>query len=93
MDNLTSNAMLAKAAGMSYGQWKALQPPQEPKEKELPEGWVKCEYCGKPFKKQHGKRFCDIVCRQENYESRAKVMREDYYLRCKKKGDEHGKVY
>ena len=79
MDNLAREAMLARQAGMSYGKWKALQPPQEERPKELPKGWKKCECCGKPFKMRQGKRFCEIDCRTKAYEARRRIMNADYY--------------
>ena len=83
MDNVIREAMLAKQAGMSYGQWKALQPVVEV-EKTIPEGWSPCEYCGKPFKNARNKRFCDIGCRQEAYKPKTKVIRADYFQRVEK---------
>ena len=85
MDNIARNAMLAKQAGVSYGKWMAMQEPVKVTEKSIPEGWVKCECCGKPFKKSHGKRFCDIECRRKAYEAKAKVIHADYYRRTKAK--------
>ena len=66
MDKLTKDAIQAKQSGMSYGKWKAMQEPVEQK-KSLPEDWIKCEYCGKPFKPRYGKRFCDVYCRERAY--------------------------
>ena len=82
-DKLAQEATQAKASGLSYGQWKALQPRQESKTEELPEGWKRCEHCGKAFKRFRQKRFCDLDCRAQAYEARAKVMRADYNRRCK----------
>ena len=83
MDNLARNAMLAKQAGMSYGQWKALQPVVK-FEKTNPEGWATCEYCGKLFRKTKNKRFCDIGCRTDAYKPKATEKAADYYRRVKK---------
>ena len=83
--------MLAKKAGMPYGQWKATQPIVVADEYEIPEGWRKCEYCGKPFKKWSAKRFCDLDCRTKNYEAKAKVMRAEYNR--KRRAEGNGKVY
>lgn len=79
-DKLAQDVSKAIAAGMSYGKWKAMQEPVKV-EKEIPEGWRVCEYCGKPFKKKHGKRFCDMDCRQKAYlprynELKAESMRK-----------------
>lgn len=90
MDNLARNAMLARQAGMTYGKWKALHyNPDEnvpPKEKEvvIPEGWMVCERCGKPFKPTHRQRFCDFYCRTEAYKEQTMNM--------KQKGKQKGKA-
>lgn len=65
MDNLARDAMLANRSGVSYGKWKSQNPNTAPVQKEqvVPQGWKVCEHCGKPFKMQYGKRFCDINCR------------------------------
>lgn len=80
MDNLARNCMLAKQAGMSYGKWKALQPivPYEKKEV-IPEGWIKCEYCGNPFKPAPRQRFCEMYCRQQAYAERKLEKQREYY--------------
>lgn len=78
MDRLARNAMLAKQAGMSYGKWKAMQEPVKVDENYVPEGWRKCEYCGKAFKKANGKRFCDISCREKAYEPRYRERKLEY---------------
>lgn len=90
MDRLAMNAMLARQAGMSYGKWKAMQEPVQIVKPDCPEGWVKCEYCGKPFKKFGGKkRFCDIYCRERAYYEKGKVIKREYtrkYRERKKEG-------
>lgn len=64
MDNLARDVMLAKQAGMSYGQWKAMQPQQQAKQKALPEGHKKCIGCGKVFYTADKRQiYCDAVCR------------------------------
>ena len=78
MDNLARNAMLAKQAGMSYGKWKAMQPIVKVEQKPIPEGWRKCEYCGKPFKPVQGKRFCEMDCRKEAYRKRENAIKKEY---------------
>lgn len=78
MDNLAIETMLARKAGMSYGKRKALQPRKDQKEKTIPDGWAKCECCGKLFKKTPNKRFCDIGCRSEAYKARANAIKENY---------------
>jgi hypothetical protein len=81
MDRLARNAMLAKQAGMSYGKWKAMQPIVEVKEKPMPEGYRKCEYCGEPFPKKQGKRFCHDECRREAYRPRENAIQREYQRR------------
>ena len=71
MDNLDLCAGLAKKAGMSYGQWMALQAPKQYVRK-IPEGWKPCEWCGKYFKPGYGKKFCDINCRSEAYREKTR---------------------
>ena len=71
MDKLAKDARKAKQAGLSYGQWKAMQPRVTVKKQEIPDGWQACECCGKPFKpKGGGQRFCDIDCREKSYKAR-----------------------
>jgi hypothetical protein len=69
MDNLARCAMLAKQAGLSYGNWIAIYGEKEIKKKEepIPDGWKPCEWCGKPFRGMHNKRFCDMTCRVQAY--------------------------
>lgn len=79
MDNLARNAMLAKQAGLSYGQWKALQPivPIE-KKAESHEGWIKCGYCGKLFKPYNPQqKYCNYDCQKRDYyEKRSEYQRK-----------------
>ena len=83
MDNLARNAMLARQAGMSYGQWKALRPVVKV-EQTIQEGWKPCEWCGKHFAPKQGKRFCDDGCREEAYRTKAKAQHTDYCKRWRK---------
>ena len=68
MDSLTQNAIAAKKAGMSYGKWKALQKPVKI-QKTIPEGWLICQWCGKPFKPKSKRKpkFCDCFCQRQAY--------------------------
>ena len=91
MDNLAREAMIARQSGMTYGQWKASQPIVVTDEYEVPEGWRKCEYCGKLFKKHSSKRFCDLDCREKNYAPRLKVIKAENERKRRLKGN--GKVY
>ena len=65
MDKLTMDCAKAKAAGLSYGQWRALQKPEKV-EKGIPEGWRVCAYCGKPYKPttRRPQLYCEIYCRE-----------------------------
>lgn len=85
MDKLSRDMIQCKkdGFGVRYGAWKATQPKQESQEQELPDGWKLCEYCGKPFKKHKGMRYCDIECRTRAYEARAKVISAEYYRKKK----------
>ena len=79
MDKLSSDAMLARKAGMTYGKWKALQPVVK-FERKIPKDWKVCEFCGKAFMpNQKNQRFCDIGCRTDAYKPKAKAQYADYY--------------
>lgn len=49
MDQLTKDCIAARKAGMTYGKWKALQPPREmkPKQKAEKPSNKRCRVCGK----------------------------------------------
>lgn len=83
MDNLSRMAVLATNAGMSYGQWMALQgdtKPERTEEKELPDGWQKCEWCGAAFKLKtnKGKRFCDASCQRQANDTKRRKRNAEY---------------
>lgn len=63
-DKLSRDAAAAKAAGMSYGKWKAMQTPVKMVEKGIPEGWRICAYCGKAFKpkSKRPQLYCEVYC-------------------------------
>jgi hypothetical protein len=69
MDKLAHDAAAALAAGMSYGQWKALHPKTdaaELKDEEIPYGWKMCKYCGKYFRPtKGGQRYCEFQCQRD----------------------------
>lgn len=90
MSELSRDAMLARQAGMSYGKWRALQPPEVKKEKQTPEGWAECEQCGKLFRKQRTKRYCDFDCRRKAYAEREKALYAERYRRKKERMAENG---
>lgn len=68
-DKLAHEVSQAIAEGLSYGQWKAKQP-FVPYEAKIPDGWKRCERCGKPFKPMQAQRFCDIHCRELAYRAK-----------------------
>ena len=81
-DKLAIEAGMAKAAGMSYGKWKAMQQPEKV-EGAIPEGWLVCEHCGRVFKPKtkRPQKYCEVGCQREAWnlahkESNAKYMRE-----------------
>lgn len=69
-DMLAQEAAAALAAGMTYGKWKGLQYEQaknresQRREKEIPEGWLICQHCGKPFKPKTKRKqfYCEVSC-------------------------------
>ena len=73
-DRLSIDAYNARQAGMSYGQWKALQKPEKVEPK-IPEGWKECERCGRQFNTNRSdQRFCGFECqRVAYYEKRNKI--------------------
>ena len=84
MDSLARNAMLARQAGMTYGQWKSMQKPVKIVKK-IPEGWKRCKGCDVVFKPRNSKqRYCDIICRdthwretnKEKIRMKSKILRE-----------------
>ena len=91
MDNLAKDAAAAKAAGMSYGKWKAMQynPVVIKKKEEIPEGWKVCPHCKKPFKPNHGNKqiYCEVTCQREAQKERdiANGKRQECYRRWKEK--------
>ena len=79
MDKLAQEAAKAKAAGMSYGRWKAMQPVKTTKAvKKIPEGMKECPHCGRLFTPHNGKhKFCEPYCRIEaSFEKRREQKTE-----------------
>lgn len=75
MDNLTMNAIQCKAAGVSYGQWKAMHPVTRVIEAD---GLMEksCAYCGKRFKtKNKRKVFCCEECCQHGQAAKRAVKK------------------
>ena len=89
MDNLAKDMIKCKkdGFGVHYGKWKAMQPPVKiSKKKELPKGWKECPVCGKYFKPNNWQqRFCEVGCRDKNYESRRRELNLAYAMRDKER--------
>ena len=78
MDNLARDAAAARAAGMTYGKWKALQGEQPVPVKELPEGWQVCVFCGKPFKPSTRRKqlYCEAGCQKKAQDAKDKAKKD-----------------
>ena len=78
IDALAMDAVKAKEAGMSYGRWKAMQMVEE-KPKGIPEGWLVCQYCGKPFKPKTKRpmKYCELFCQQQASWERERLKKEE----------------
>lgn len=76
MDNLARNAMLARKAGMSYGQWKALQPNTREEREPIQKGRV-CLHCGKIFipKTNNNQKYCEFYCQNAAAQKRERERR------------------
>ena len=61
VDKLSFEAAQARAAGLSYGRWKAMQPPPTEEPIEL-RGLKLCKYCGEPFKPRTTQIYCNMDC-------------------------------
>ena len=75
-DQLALDAAAAKAAGLSYGKWRAMQE-QAKNETAIPEGWRVCEYCGKPYKptSRRPQKYCEPYCAQQAYYERVRKQK------------------
>lgn len=66
LDRLDIEAKKATDAGMSYGKWKALQPPDKPAPPPKPKYMTecKCKWCGKTFYQTDKRRrkYCSPEC-------------------------------
>lgn len=73
-DRLSRDAMAARAAGLSYGNYKALHPytgEWEPVEVELDDDRreLTCQFCGKTFLaygQEVRRKYCTDMCRQQS---------------------------
>lgn len=81
MDKLSSDARKARAAGMSYGQWKATQPIVKALPRKIPGGYrvQVCEHCGCEFmvSGERKRKFCSDDCRMRTYEKRQQQRRNE----------------
>lgn len=83
MDRLTTNAMLAKQNGMSYGQWMALHynpeafVPKQEKKEELGEFATTCINCGRVTMRKNFRTrlYCDAQCGAQ-YRARRRYQRQ-----------------
>lgn len=80
-NRLTSDAIAAKEAGMSYGQWKALHPNTEHITAMDDDKYVPCPNCGKPFIQKRNQKYCGAFCQQQYY---YRANNEKYRLKQKK---------
>ena len=76
---LSQDAAAARAAGTSYGKWKALQGEQPivPGKKSVPPGYKVCVHCGKLFLALGTtKLYCDASCSQRARNARRRKSKE-----------------
>ena len=78
MDQLTKDCIEARKAGMTYGKWKAMQPPKKTPDRveEEPSGKY-CRVCGK---------MIPLMSPRKVYCSNACMNRYSYYQARKSKG-------
>ena len=76
VDKIALDNAAALAAGMSYGKWKAMQEVKI-KPKEIPEGWLVCQHCGKAFKPKTKRptKYCEVFCQERASQAREKARR------------------
>ena len=83
-DRLSRDVMAAQAAGLSYGNYKALHPctgEDEPEEIVLDDDrrQLTCAYCGKVFvtnSRQANRLYCDDVCKQAAWTARSSARKQ-----------------
>jgi hypothetical protein len=68
--------------GCHYGAWYAATHPAEfdQRQKSLPDGWLVCKRCGKPFKPKTKRRqyYCEAVCQMEAQKQRDREKLASY---------------
>ena len=66
LDKLSLDMIECEKAGFGchYGAWKATQTKPVVIEKKIPDGWLICEYCGKPYKPKtkRPQKYCEATC-------------------------------
>ena len=81
LDKLSLDMIECEKAGYGchYGAWKATQSPVQI-EKKVPDGWLVCKNCGKPFKPKTKRKqlFCEIACQKEAYKEKYKEKKTEY---------------
>lgn len=77
-DKLAQDAAAAKAANMSYGNWKAMQTNPVKTKNEIPDGWRVCQYCGKPYKPKtkRPQLYCEAYCGYTARKERERIKRQ-----------------
>ena len=79
-DRLDREAKAASDAGLSYGKWKALQPPDKPAPPPKPKNKVErtCVRCGKTFYRSNKLcvKYCSPECQHEAKTEREKLYRQ-----------------
>ena len=72
------------------------QPVKIEKVEEIPDGWYKCQYCGKVFKPtiKRPQKFCDTVCREKSYSPNRKGQKAEYMreYRARKRAEVNGQT-
>lgn len=82
-DKLAQDAASAKAANMSYGNWKAMQTNPVKTKSEIPDGWLVCQYCGKPYKPTTKRRqlYCEAYCGKQAHRERERIKRQSQEIK------------
>lgn len=91
-DKIVQYAAEAKSKGISYGKLVAMQynPASIVREQsKIPEGFAKCEYCGKPFKVRikNLQRFCEPYCQKEACKERVRMNKKLAEMECAENGE------
>ena len=91
-DKLAQDVSKAIAAGMSYGNWKAMQYKPVKVGKKIPDGWLVCQYCGKPFKPKTRRLqlYCEAGCQVEAQKERDRAKGSQYKKEWRAKQKERG---